>query len=834
MLRYFWLFWYCSSLLFSLLASKAVSAEWLLRASPSTALMQELATEPVYLFANGDVLLRLSKQDLALLPSHSSSIRYIEFNQDLVTQPPLFQSPEAMKAFAASTATGQDFLQNDGFMALSDEKRACAQVNLAVIDSGVDLSHQQLANIEFNAAYDARTELEELSDEYGHGTHVTGLIAAQATTELPMQGACVNANIMPIRFLDRYGGGSVADAVKGVRWAIEHQAQLINHSWTIKSHSQALLDVLTEANNLGIVQVAAAGNIAVNADESPVYPAAYATQLNGFLAVANWDHEQQQLFTSSNFGMTSVDLAASGTNLLSLAPNDQTQLRTGTSMAAPLVSATAAMLLQQSPSLTASQVRAILLQSSQAETGLRDKVRSGRRLNAYNALNFELNEPSIFFAQLNVGEIELYGEGFEQGDVWQFQRVSGSEISEIIEQSPLSITNNKVAFVEQELGNGYWQVFRSGELIAQLAYQPELPKPSYLQAQQTEQGILLTWSASTLSQYYQLQADIDGSGFVTLADLTAPTNQFEHQIGDYSSLRYRIRASYEYQFFAGQPSTEYSAYSDIFTLSADNLIWNTQLFASIPVGSNAIFPLQTEEEGAYFSLEQDPQSVVQGLSSDGLLKLDTQQALQASIELKLQGSGEQSNKHFEIQVHDEEYWEMHLNAEEQLQLYDTNSVLYSWQGLSSGLLLIHGESAKAVTLVLNLVSSKREFEGAQLLLNGSELPAEQFTLKDKQLLITLPETTEPQFELSLKLSYLERAAASHSDSRCFLASAVYAEQPKKLAQYRAFRDEFLLKSPTGQAMVELYYQYSPYWVLQVNKQPELKPLLTRVLDLFVE
>src|SRR5690606_37268938 len=108
--------------------------------------------------------------------------------------------------------------------------------------------------------------------------------------------------------------GRVADAVTGIRWAIDHQANIINHSWETQGYSQALWDVMKEADQLGIIQIVAAGNSGrdLERDNFDVYPAEFAAKLPAMLAVANWDNANQRLNSTSNFNWAKADLAAPG------------------------------------------------------------------------------------------------------------------------------------------------------------------------------------------------------------------------------------------------------------------------------------------------------------------------------------------------------------------------------------------------------------------------------------------------------------------------------------------------------------------------------------------
>ncbi len=189
-------------------------------------------------------------------------------------------------------------------------------------------------------------------------------------------------------------------------------------------------------------------------------------------------------------------------------------------MAAPLVSATAAMLKQQDPGLTAAQIRSILQLSTQQEAQLSASIRSAGRLNAASALEQDISLVNILFAQLDNNVITLNGVGFMADDEWHF--LSATLTAKTYPLSAMTSSATQVSFQGQELANGYWQLYRNGKRLSQLAYQPTLAAPSELQAIANESGQLISWRGSAAAEKYQIQAAIDDQGFITIAELAAP------------------------------------------------------------------------------------------------------------------------------------------------------------------------------------------------------------------------------------------------------------------------------------------------------------------------
>jgi len=673
-----------------------------------------------------------------------------------------------------------------------------------------------------------------LTDQYGHGTHVAGLLAAQEDGDGKAQGACSSAKLMPIRFLDRYGAGGVVDAIKGIRWSIDHQAQIINHSWTIRNYSQSLFDVIKEADALGIVQIAAAGNMGGDSDQSAVYPAAFALQLSGVISVGNWDNEQHNLFPGSNYGLTSVDLAASGTNLLSLAPDNSQQIRTGTSMAAPLVCAAAAMLKQQDPSLTAAQIRSMLQLSSHTETQLNNKTRSSGRLNVAAALRQDKNPANLLFVNTNEPFITFNGVGFMPGDDWQF--ASASLPAKNYSLQPLFISEQQVTFKNQELGNGYWQLYRNGELLNQLAYQPVLAVPSQLQAVSSRSGQLISWRGSTQAEKYLLQAAVDEQGFISIAELSAPVNQFDHLITDYKTIRYRIKASYDYQFTGDDIHTEHSLYSDILNIGAEYLPWQSELIASIPQGADAAIELQVsaKNSGGFFELLDDPDNLITTLDSSGKLYINTEQVLSSVVTLAYNYNNEQSVKLLTLSVHAKPNWILPINSNEQLALTANGFVIHSFQRLIDGNYQIDGVvSEQQPLLSVNLDSLGRQFSAVKVFDSGELLADGQIVIGERQLNINLPFADNNAGSKRIIIDLNLRDKNSSTDSRCFIASSIYPQQPEKLQKLRAFRDHVLLEIPGGEALVSAYYHYSPILVETLKDRPRIKNILKNILDSFI-
>jgi hypothetical protein len=194
------------------------------------------------------------------------------------------------------------------------------------------------------------------ADGHGHGTHVAGIIAARAGNAAGVAGLAQGTRILPVRALGSDGSGSDVDVASGIAWAAEHGANVVNLSLGSPDPSAAEQAAIDYAYGRGVLVVAAAGN-----DGDAGDPANYPGALNHVLAVGAVDSSHSvPLFSNSG---PYVALAAPGVDVLSTMPPNGYLAMDGTSMAAPFVAATAALMHAANPALTPSRL-ASLLQST--------------------------------------------------------------------------------------------------------------------------------------------------------------------------------------------------------------------------------------------------------------------------------------------------------------------------------------------------------------------------------------------------------------------------------------------------------------------------------------
>lgn len=259
-------------------------------------------------------------------------------------------------------------------------------ITIAVIDSGVDLDHPELA-ARVLEGYDFVSDDTEADDDYGHGTLVAGVAAAAANNDLGIAGLAWNAQILPVKVLDSRGSGVSSDLTCALYWVADNGARVVNISIISFGPSLGMQRAINHAANEGVLIFAAAGNLFE--DGNPVtYPAAH----DNVIAVAATDKEDGHAWFSS--AGSSVDIAAPGVSIYSLFPPSHEEYRSvyGTSLAAPHGSGLAALILSAAPSMSPEEVELIIKQSAVdlGESGRDDKFGYGR-IDASAAMSLTLS-----------------------------------------------------------------------------------------------------------------------------------------------------------------------------------------------------------------------------------------------------------------------------------------------------------------------------------------------------------------------------------------------------------------------------------------------------------
>ncbi|MGY8770866.1 MAG: S8 family serine peptidase, partial [Pirellulales bacterium] len=300
---------------------------------------------------------------------------------------------------------------------------------VAVIDTGIDYTHPDLiSSIWVNPGEIAGNGIDDDEngfvddihgfdfinndgdpmDDNSHGTHVAGTIAAAGNNSAGITGVAPETSVMALKFLGANGSGSTSDAIRALNYATMMKSLYsvnvvaTNNSWGGGDYSQALYNAIKASGDADILFVAAAGNMGTNNDTAPQYPAGYG--LDNVISVAATDHNDQ-LASFSNYGATSVDLAAPGVDILSTVPGGGYASYSGTSMATPHVSGVIALAYAVNNSVSMDQVKKAILGGVDVVDSLQNVVSTDGRLNAVNTLQ----QLSMVVESASIAEGETVG-----------------------------------------------------------------------------------------------------------------------------------------------------------------------------------------------------------------------------------------------------------------------------------------------------------------------------------------------------------------------------------------------------------------------------------------
>jgi subtilisin family serine protease len=292
-------------------------------------------------------------------------------------------APKARAAQATATdpRTAEQWpLDGDAPMGIASAWRQTtgADVTVAIVDSGVDLGHPDLApNLWTNPGEvpgngvddDGNGYVDDVhgfdfvegdgtpQDANGHGTHVAGIVGARGGNGIGGAGVAWRVKLMAVRVLDGAARGTTTDVARGIRYAVDNGARIVNLSLAGPSSTPDLEDAVQYAQGHGVLVVAAAGNDGADLARTPTYPAAYGE--DNVIGVAA-TRRDGGLSSVSDYG-PGADLAAPGEEILSTAVGGGYEWRTGTSMAAPEVAGALVLLAAARPDLDAAGLRNALL-----------------------------------------------------------------------------------------------------------------------------------------------------------------------------------------------------------------------------------------------------------------------------------------------------------------------------------------------------------------------------------------------------------------------------------------------------------------------------------------
>lgn len=286
---------------------------------------------------------------------------------------------------------------------------------VAIIDTGADLSHEDLANnlwknpgetgVDLKGRNKATNGIDDdgngfvddvhgwnfvsrnnnLSDNHGHGTHIAGIVGAEAGNKKGIAGISPEVSMMILKYYDPKVANTdnLKNTVESIRYAIKMKADIINYSGGGTEYSQEEKDAIAEAEKQGILFVAAAGNERSNSDKHKYYPADYG--LTNIISVTAIDPSTEVL-ASSNYGVETVDIAAPGQNILSTLPGNTYGYMTGTSQATAFVTGAAVLVMSRRDQFKAEDVKKYILATGDSESSLLAKCRTSKQLNLFKAV----------------------------------------------------------------------------------------------------------------------------------------------------------------------------------------------------------------------------------------------------------------------------------------------------------------------------------------------------------------------------------------------------------------------------------------------------------------
>ncbi|MDQ1508488.1 MAG: hypothetical protein QOG50_332 [Actinomycetota bacterium] len=322
---------------------------------------------------------------------------------------------------------------------------------VAVIDSGVLGNHQDLAGSVLPGKDYVTAGSDGRIDPNGHGTHVAGIIAAHVNNALGIAGAAPDVRILPVRVLNADGGGVASNVAKGIIWAADHGARVINLSLG-GGQADGVEQAIRYANSKGAVVIAAAGNSG-DSGNAPMYPAAYPEAIA--VAAVNPDLSHPAFSNTGRY----VDVAAPGVGIVSTWGSSPSAYAsaTGTSMATPYASAAAALIFAAHPSFTAARLTQVL-EGSARDLGSagHDRAFGYGLINPHAALvaaaprskNYGTQGNGYWLASSD-GRVRAFGKAHFYGDL------GGRALS-----API------VASARTPTGNGYWLAGADGSVYA--------------------------------------------------------------------------------------------------------------------------------------------------------------------------------------------------------------------------------------------------------------------------------------------------------------------------------------------------------------------------------
>lgn len=315
--------------------------------------MREIASDPTVEYVEPNYIRRIAMLD---------PIEDAKFSNDILDNQNLLQKNDSTKR-PENMFNDPNIKQQYGLISVNAAKAwgvstGSEKVIVAVIDTGVDLEHPDLKG-NLVKGFTTVKGIFSPNDDNGHGTHVSGIVAALSNNSTGISGLAPKCKIMPIKVLSGKGEGNDSDIAEGIIWSVDHGANIINLSLGGGGSGKTLENAMTYAYKNNVLVIAAMGN---NGSNVKTYPAAY----KNVIAVAATD-SKNKVAPFSNYGEW-VSVSAPGLKIYSTFPTYKVELSrynidttygtlSGTSMATPYVAGLAALIYSKNPSMNRSDVR---------------------------------------------------------------------------------------------------------------------------------------------------------------------------------------------------------------------------------------------------------------------------------------------------------------------------------------------------------------------------------------------------------------------------------------------------------------------------------------------
>lgn len=338
------------------------------------------------------------------------------------------KDPDFPTTLPVGTGADPDFTKQWGMQdigvkeAWTETTKGSPEVIVAVIDTGVDYTHEDLASnmwrnpgetgVDANGRDKASNGVDDDNNGFiddvvgwdfavndnkpydttsgglfggnpGHGTHCAGNVAASAENGKGIVGVAPNVKIMAMRFLTEKGQGSLDGAVQAIKYAVDNGAQVLSNSWGSEGdggEGGPLKEAIQYAQDNGVLFVAAAGNSNYDNDKPAKASAPASYDFDNIVSVAAIDQNNNKSSFSS-FGLRTVDIGAPGSAIYSTIPGNKYMNLDGTSMACPMVAGAAALYWSKHPQATWKDVKDALMSSALPINSLKGRTVSGAKLN---------------------------------------------------------------------------------------------------------------------------------------------------------------------------------------------------------------------------------------------------------------------------------------------------------------------------------------------------------------------------------------------------------------------------------------------------------------------